>query len=178
MEESIVFLDRDGTINIDHGYVTSPSRVELLPGVADAIANIKKSGFKVVVITNQSAVGRGMASVEDVLATNDEVQKQLLAHNPGALIDQILFSTTTPADNEDTRKPKTGLIKNLKYNALTSWVIGDKDIDVQFGINAGLPEENCILVLTGEGEKNKNRLPAKARIAKDLLEACSFIINQ
>lgn len=176
----VVFLDRDGTINVDSGYVTAPERVELISGVADAIAEIKFAGFFVVVVSNQSAVGRGMAEVSDIELTNQEVARQLSEKNSRAVLDQVLYSTVAPENSDQTRKPGVGMLKELRpdlaYDPKKSWMVGDKIVDIQFGINAGLPVENCILVLTGEGRKHESALPVGARIAQDLRQASSYII--
>lgn len=179
---SIVFLDRDGTINYDSGYVTSPDRVELIPNAAKALARIRKAGFTLVVVSNQSAVGRGMATLADIVATNQEVQRQLLAQDSGAIIDQILFSTSAPNLGDDRRKPGIGLLSELnkeaKFVPRCSWVVGDKISDIEFGINASLPASQCILVLTGEGKKHLNQLPPGAKSADDLLHATSLILGE
>lgn len=179
---SIVFLDRDGTINLDSGYVTSPERVKLIPNTADALAKIRQAGFSLVIVTNQSAIGRGMATVADVNATNQEVQRQLLAENPAAIIDQVLFSSSAPGQGDNRRKPGIGLLNELRedinLDPKYSWVVGDKLCDIEFGINASLPVSNCILVLTGEGKNHINKLPTGARVADDLLDAAQLILGK
>lgn len=178
---SIVFLDRDGTINQDSGYVTSADRVVLIPNAAKSLARMRNAGFALVVVSNQSAVGRGMASLADVISTNEEVQRQLLSEDSAAIVDQILFSTSAPGQGDDCRKPGVGLLRDLNkdliYDPTTSWVVGDKLSDIEFGLNANLPIRNCILVLTGEGKKHRQQLPKGVLVADDLAQAASFIVG-
>ena len=150
-----VFLDRDGTINIDSGYLTDPAEVELYQGIPDAIARMKAAGFRIVIVTNQSAIGRGMATVQDVEATNDEVLRQLLDGNSEAKIDLVRYSPAHPDDNDPSRKPGTGMISDLmeeaSFDASSCWVVGDKISDLDFGKNVGIPFAQRILLETGDG---------------------------
>ena len=82
-----VFLDRDGTLNVDRHYLTKPEQMELLPGVSAALARLRNAGFACVVVTNQSAVGRGMMSDADLLGIHAEMNRQLQAG--GASLDGI-----------------------------------------------------------------------------------------
>lgn len=155
MQEKVFFLDRDGTINEDSGYVCQPERLELIPNSAKAIALIKQMGFKIVVVSNQSAIGRNIASHEQVNATNNRLIELLIQEHPLAKIDLILYSPDPPGINSTTRKPALGLLQELPsrmdYCKQNSWMAGDKLSDVHFGINAGLPPSQCPLLLTGAG---------------------------
>ena len=177
-----IFLDRDGTINEDYGYVTSPDKVTLIPDAANAIAKFKELGATVIIVSNQSAISRGMATEYDVEITNQELIKQLLNENPNALIDLILWSPDGPDDLSSTRKPEIGMFlhakKELMINPENCWIIGDKISDIEFGINAGFPENQCLLVLTGQGEENKIKLFKKYPSTicfKNLLQASMYI---
>lgn len=184
--EKVVFLDRDGTINIDYGYVTDPTRLDLLPGSASAIGMLKRAGYKVVVVTNQSAVGRKMAEEKDVHATNEAMQQKLQAEDRDAVCDYILICPHGPEDNCNCRKPLTGLLASLPpdfvIDVKNSWIVGDKKSDLYFGMNLGIPEEQRILVLTGEGEKQRLKLQSEKginpRCANDLLNAAKEIISK
>ena len=85
-----VFLDRDGTINVDTGYVCTIEELHLIPGVAKAIGDLKRAGCSIIVVTNQSAIGRGYATAEQVENTNRELQRQLRAEDQEALLDRVL----------------------------------------------------------------------------------------
>ena len=151
-----VFLDRDGTINVDSGYVTSPDRIVLIPGVAEAMGALARAGFRLVIVSNQSAIGRGKATVDDVKATNQQLISLLAAVDPDAWPDLVLYCPHTPDERCECRKPAIGLIKSagLEYDHKASWVFGDKLSDIRFGLNLGLPPEQCVLVLTGEGRQS------------------------
>lgn len=150
---SIVFLDRDGTINVDSGYVCDPDEVELLPGAADAIAQMRSKGFAIVVVSNQSAVGRGYASVEDVEATNARVQQMLYSQNPDAKIDLWCYAPDHPEQATAMRKPGIGMLgevrKRFDFDVVNCWMVGDKSSDVEFGLNAGIPPEHCVFLYPG-----------------------------
>ena len=137
MSNKAVFLDRDGTIIFDHGYIKDPSLVNVLPKAKDAIDVLKKDGFMIFIVTNQSGVGRGMMTISDVNNVNKELLNKL---SPNSIQD-ILICYHAPKDNCNCRKPKTGLIDTIikKYDIDTmhSYSIGDKDSDKALGENIG-----------------------------------------
>lgn len=143
----VVFLDRDGTLNVDHGYVFFPERLEIFPGIGVALAQLKAAGFDLVIVSNQSAIGRGMCSVADVEATNRELQRQLCLEDSNAKLDRILYCPHAPEDCCGCRKPGIGMLSGaippVEFDKNQSWMIGDKDIDVEFGENLGLPKTHC-----------------------------------
>lgn len=140
----------------------------------EAVALLKKNGFLVIVITNQSGIGRGIFGAAAMHAIHDEVQKKL-----GGKIDAFYFCPHRPADNCACRKPKLGMIEKAKENFEidfeNSWIVGDKTIDVETGFNAGL---KTALVLTGYGQKSAADLDGKPDlIAENLLEAVRAILR-
>lgn len=151
-----VFLDRDGTINVDSGYVTSPERLELIPGASEAMGSLARAGFRLVIVSNQSAIGRGRATVEEVDATNQQLIALLAAEDPDAWPDLILYCPHAPSESCECRKPGIGLVKSagLEFDPTRSWMFGDKLSDIRFGVNLGLPLAQCLLVLTGEGRSS------------------------
>lgn len=174
MTQKVAFLDRDGTINIDFGYVTEPSKIQLIENAAFAISELRENGFKVIIVTNQSAISRGMATIDDVNLTNQELIKQLKSENSNAIVDQILLSPAKPGDNDDTRKPQIGMLKDLEsdYDRASSLMVGDKMSDVEFGINAGLKEENCFLLCpkeTDASEKYKHSAHDLSHVVRIIL---------
>jgi D,D-heptose 1,7-bisphosphate phosphatase len=179
----IVFLDRDGTINIDHGYVTSAEHIDLIPGAAAAIGALQRGGFKVIIVSNQSAIGRGMATAQDVEECNAELCRQLLAEDADAKIDLVVYSPDAPENAGDTRKPGIGLLREVEKHwtveAKNSWMIGDKASDINFGLNAGFPIEQCLLVLSGKGEATKASWKGveNLRTFDSLLEAAHHIVT-
>lgn len=155
LAKPIVFLDRDGTINVDYGYVFDPERLELIPGAAQALAKLKRAGFVLVVISNQSAIARGYCKAEDVDQTNQRLAELLLAEDPDAVLDWILYSPDGADQGSTTRKPEIGLLEELRphcpIDPMICWMVGDKISDLEFAKNAGIPGEQRILVQTGKG---------------------------
>lgn len=182
MAAKVIFLDRDGTINIDHGYVTKPENVHLIAGAADAIAFLKIASYKIVVVSNQSAIGRGFASHEDVEATNAEIERQLKNENQDALLDLVVYAADHPDQATDRRKPGIGMLRDVSLHfdidLENSWVIGDKMSDIQFGLNVGLAREQCLLVLSGEDGQDSSDAPFDALSFADIFEAAKHILLQ
>ena len=176
-----VFLDRDGTVSIDRGYTCRPEDMRIYPGAGRAVARLKEAGFQVAIVTNQSAIGRGMASAEAVERTNDECLRQLLEEAPAAKVDWVAYCPHSPEDNCECRKPKTGMVNNLPWAPATSesWLVGDKFSDLRFGLNLGIPPQQCLLVLTGDGKAEldqcRGMIGPALRIAADLTEAAAII---
>ncbi len=162
---SVVFLDRDGTINVDTGYPSDPGALELIPGVGDAIACLDSLGYRIVIVSNQAAIGRGLASEGQVRAFNQALLERLCEANPGAKVEQILYCPHRPDDGCLCRKPQIGMIQQMldrgDFDAEQSWVVGDKLSDILFGRNAGIPSAHQLLVLTGHGESELARAEEK-----------------
>lgn len=160
-QRGVILLDRDGTINVDLGYVVRPSGIVLIPGAARAIGSLKEAGWPVFVVSNQSAVGRGFCTEADVIETNYYLQALLVGEDPSARLDGFLFCPHRPEEACACRKPKTGLLAQLpatlNYSVENSWVIGDKLSDIGFGRALGCAPEHCILVATGSGEAEHRR---------------------
>lgn len=151
-----VFLDRDGTINVEVGYISDPAQVRLLPGAAQAIANIREAGLAVVAVSNQSGIARGRFSLEQMLAVQNEVERQL-REEAGAWLDAFYYCPHHPegvvvpyAAVCDCRKPGIGMLeraaRELDLVLEGSFMVGDKRIDVACGHNAGL---TSLLVTSG-----------------------------
>jgi histidinol-phosphate phosphatase family protein len=134
-----VLLDRDGTIIIDHGYVGSVDRVDLIDGAAEAIARFNRAGVPVAVVTNQAGVARGMYGIEDVELVHKHIAEQLAAH--AAHVDLFAYCPYHPhgtvgafARTSEDRKPRPGMA-NAAADALSldltmSWVVGDRPEDI------------------------------------------------
>ena len=134
-----VFLDRDGTIVVDKHYPSDPDELELLPNALEGIRELRDLGAKLVVVTNQSGVGRGYFPAE-ALEPMHERLRELLAEG-GVALDGIYVCPHAPDDGCDCRKPKTALFEQAADElglALTeSYVLGDKDADVEAGRRIG-----------------------------------------
>jgi D-glycero-D-manno-heptose 1,7-bisphosphate phosphatase len=167
-----VFIDRDGTIIEDADYCSHPKQVKVLPGVPEALRRLKSKGFKLVVITNQSGIGRGFFTVEEYRSVESEVARQL-GHG---LIAATYFCPDDPGRHSSHRKPSPGMILQAKrdhqIDLTRSFFIGDKEIDVECGRNAGV---RTIRVQTGfdrdisrsAADWTAKDFPAAARIILD-----------
>jgi histidinol-phosphate phosphatase family protein len=150
-----IFLDRDGTV-IEHvHYLCDPALVRLLPGAAEALRRFRRAGFARVLVTNQSAIGRGMLTTERLAQIHAEMNRQLAAH--GATVDAIYYCPDAPVNDDRTmvenpeRKPGPGMLLraavDLKLDLGASWMIGDLISDVLAGQNAG-----CRSILLESGQ--------------------------
>ncbi len=146
MEHKAVFLDRDDTIIADPGYINDPAQVKLLPGVTTALKELHNLGFKLIVITNQSGIARGILSEQQLDAIHKRL-KQLLSYE-SVYLDGIYYCPYHPegtiakyTKESDLRKPNSGMIlkaaEEMKINLAKSWMIGDSDRDTLAGKTAG-----------------------------------------
>lgn len=147
----LVILDRDGVINHDSdNFIKSPDEWEAIPGSLEAIARLNQAGYRVVIASNQSGVGRGLFSIEDMNAIHDKMHRELSAI--GGVIDAIFFCPHKPNDRCDCRKPKPGLFNEIarRFRTLLIGVpaIGDSLRDIEAARTAGAWP---ILVRTGNG---------------------------
>lgn len=148
MNRQAVFLDRDGVLNRERGYICRPEDWEALPGAVKAVARLCAAGWPVVVFTNQSAVGRGMMSEEQLAAVHDRLIRD--AASSGATIDGIYCCPHAPDAGCDCRKPLPGLLlraaRELNLDLAASYAVGDTPRDISSGRAAGC---RTVLVLTG-----------------------------
>lgn len=146
MSERAIFLDRDDTLIEDPGYISSPEQVKLLDGVAEALIELKALGYKLVVVTNQSAVARGIVT-EKVLGEIHNHLKQLLSEK-GAFLDEIYYCPFHPEGvvakyrkESKLRKPNPGMLlkasKEMDVDLKMSWCIGNSSRDIEAGLKAG-----------------------------------------
>ena len=173
----LVILDRDGVINHDSDqYVKSPDEWKPIPGSLTAIARLNQAGYRVVVATNQSGIGRGLFETDTLVAIHDKMLKALA--QVGGRIDAIFFCPHTSADNCDCRKPKPGLLREIaaRFNADLAGVptIGDSMRDLQSAVAAGAQP---MLVLTGKGRQTVEdpALPPDTLVFPDLAAAAAHI---
>lgn len=143
---SAVFIDRDGTIMEDTDYCSHPKDVRIFPGVLEALRRLKSRGFKLIVITNQSGIGRGLFTLDQYRAVESEVLRQL----GDGLIDATYFCPDAPWQRSNCRKPAPGMIvqatRDHQIDLFRSFLIGDKEVDAECAHNAGV---RAIRVRTG-----------------------------
>jgi D-glycero-D-manno-heptose 1,7-bisphosphate phosphatase len=168
-----IFIDRDGTIIEDADYCSHPKQVKVFPGVPEALRHLKTKGFKVIVITNQSGIGRGFFTLDEYRSVESEVSRQL-GHG---LIDATYFCPDVPGQHSSHRKPSPEMILQAKrdhqIDLARSFFIGDKEIDVECGRNAGV---RTIRVQTGFDRDVS--ASAADWVAKDLPAAAQLILDQ
>ena len=182
MAYKAVFLDRDDTIVDDPGYIRSPEQLRLIPGATEALKQLKKMGYLLVVITNQSGVARGFVTEEQLEEIHQELRRQLAADN--AMIDRLYYCPYHP-DGEvkdfsvesNLRKPNAGMFfqaeEDLDIDLTQSWMIGDSYRDIQAGKAAGC---HTILVdVPGKIREKKKTDAEPDRKAVNLREAVNII---
>jgi D-glycero-D-manno-heptose 1,7-bisphosphate phosphatase len=190
-EKTAIFLDRDGTINDEVGYLDSADKLRIIPAAFEAVRLINASGMKAVVISNQAGVAKGLFTEEFVRKINGQIQSALLAQ--GALIDRFYFCPHHPTEGIDPyrlicdcRKPEPGLLHqaavDLNLDLARSYVIGDRLRDVETAHRAGA---KGVLVMTGYGQDliqeagpdRANELNQPDYVAQDILEAVHWILK-
>ena len=133
-QRGVVFLDRDGVINVDRkDYVRSWSEFRFLPGVFEAIRLLNKNKIRAVVVTNQSAVNRGLMSINTLKEIHRKMLTEIRKH--GGRIEAIYYCPHTPSENCDCRKPKPGMVlkamRDLQIDLTSSYVVGDSEKEVE-----------------------------------------------
>ncbi len=144
-----LFLDRDGTLIFDKHYLSDPAGVELIPGVIDALVRARALGYKLFILTNQSGIGRGMYTLDDVHRCNDRMDELLGLPRP--IWDGICIATEAPHEPSPYRKPSPAyILETIAQHGLDParcWMIGDRQSDIDAGRNAHI---HAIAVCTGK----------------------------
>jgi D,D-heptose 1,7-bisphosphate phosphatase len=182
-----VFLDRDGTLNIEKGHLRRPEDLQLLPGVGSALRLLRQAGFRVVVLTNQPVIARGEATETEVAAIHRRLEWEL--GKEGAYLDAIYVCPHHPDGGFageraelklqcDCRKPGTGLFeracRELRIDPAKSWLVGDQTRDVESARRAGV---RSILVQTGMAGRDGKFPSPPNHIADDLVGAADVILQ-
>ncbi len=175
-----VFLDRDGTLNEDPGYIGNPDQLKLLPGVTDALSRLQKAGYLLVVVSNQSGVGRGMFTMETLQHVHERLDQLLAASS--VKIDHYELCIHRPEDECDCRKPKPKLIldaaRKFRIDLTRSFMIGDKLSDLGTGRSAGC--QGVALVRTGEGKTTESKMNGTQAdyVGNSLEDVAAWILNR
>lgn len=186
MSYPTVFFDRDNTLNYDPGYLSDANDVKLFDGVGEGLAILKnKYNFKIIVISNQSGIARGLITKEQVVAINEKIN-YLLSSNFKTSIDKFYYCPYHPdfssAEESKCRKPSPQMIylakKELDLNLDKSYFVGDKESDIECGINSGLKT----ILINYENDKGKiislkKRNKRPNFVVDNFLNACNFIID-
>jgi D-glycero-D-manno-heptose 1,7-bisphosphate phosphatase len=176
-----VFLDRDGTVIEEKEYLRDPDQVAIFPGAALALKRLQDAGFKLVIVTNQSGIGRGYYTLEDMHRVNTRLVAELERY--GVRFEKIYFAPEAPEQPSRGRKPSPQFLFDARdefgIDLSQSYMIGDKLIDLECGWNAGV--KKSILVRTGYGaEYERVQAPklSQAQVVKSVTEAAEWILNQ
>ncbi len=168
-----VFIDRDGTLIEEVDFLHKVEELRFFPFTDEAISLLRKNNFLVIVVTNQSGIGRNIFDEKAMHDIHEKIQADLTDK-----LSAFYFCPHAPDAGCSCRKPNIGMIQNalsdFEIDMEKSWLIGDKALDVQAGRNAGL---RTVLVMTGYGEKELEKLTAAPDlIAENLLDAVQEII--
>lgn len=174
-----VFLDRDGTLIEEKGYLHRVEDVVVFPAVGPALRLLKEAGFLLILITNQSGVGRGYFPMSDVESVHRHIQEKLRGDR--VEFEKIYIAPEAPDQPSRGRKPSPAFLfdarDELNVDLSRSYVVGDKLIDLQCGWNAGV--RKSLLVRTGYGAELERQMPealGDAVIVEDLREASEWIL--
>lgn len=174
-----VFLDRDGTLVREVGYLADPANLEILPRVPEALRALQAAGYALVVVSNQSGVGRGLFPLRRVHEAMARLRRRLRAHH--VELDGIYFCPHRPEAGCPCRKPGTALLERAAEDLLllprASFVVGDKQLDVATARRAGA---RGVLVRTGYGRDEEQRVDAAGgpeRVCDDLAAAAEWILS-
>lgn len=169
-------MDRDGTLNVEKHYLSDPAELELIPGVGEGLRLLQSHGFGLVVISNQSGVGRGILSPEVVEAVHKRLKE--LLQGEGVTLDGIYYCPHAPEENCTCRKPSPEMIyqaaRELNFDAEESFVVGDKSSDIEMGHRANA---TTILVRTGYGKERAQQAENPDFIAEDFAQAAAIIVQ-
>ena len=189
MKRPAVFIDRDGTISEEVGYINHPSRLRVFPYSAEAVRRLNEAGWLAILVTNQAGVARGYFT-EDMIGVVHSILIEELARD-GARLDAIFYCPHHPSVGEppyraacDCRKPQPGLIRQaactFDIDMTRSWMVGDRYGDIELAYNAGL---RSALVLSGYGRGEWEHQCAAWKhmpelVAENLIEAVRLIITR
>jgi D-glycero-D-manno-heptose 1,7-bisphosphate phosphatase len=176
-----VFLDRDGTITEEVGYLDNPDRLRLIPGAAEAIRLLNNAGILVIMVSNQAGVGRGYFSTATVEAIHRQLAKQLVKYR--AYVDDIYYCPHHPNEGCGCRKPKAGMLLRAAQkhgiDMRRAFIVGDKVSDLDAGRQVGC---RTVLVLTGYGEQAReafnNLIFQPDYISSNLYAAAKWILAE
>ena len=175
-----VFLDRDGTLIVEKHYLHQPGDVEIFPGAGAALKRLADAGYRLVMVTNQSGIGRGYYTLADAERVNQRLCADLAP--AGVCFDKIFIAPEAPSQPSRGRKPSPQFLFDARdefgLNLAESFMVGDKLIDLECGWNAGV--KKSILVRTGYGAEEEKQSPekvAQAAVVDNLQAVADWILS-
>tara|TARA_B100000315_G_scaffold13305_1_gene12527 strand:- start:3208 stop:3777 length:570 start_codon:yes stop_codon:yes gene_type:complete len=179
--KKIIFLDRDGTLNPDPGYINSLDQFEFYKNIFNPLQTLAENGYKFIIATNQSGVARGIIPIESLNEIHQFIRDTFKQKNVPLL--GIYYCPHHPGEGCNCRKPRWGLVESaladIEISLSDSWLIGDSMCDVEMGIASGIP---ALLVRTGNGIKTEAALEygnKPVEFIGDTLNDCAeFILNR
>jgi D-glycero-D-manno-heptose 1,7-bisphosphate phosphatase len=178
--ERAVFLDRDGTLIAEKNYLHRPEDVEIFPGTGPALKRLADAGFKLVIITNQSGIGRGLFTLADAEKVNQHIRQEFA--RDGVFFEKTYLAPEAPDQPSRGRKPSPQFLFDARdefgLNLAESFMVGDKLIDLECGWNAGV--KKSILVRTGYGAELERMSPQQLKnavVVDDLNSAAEWILR-
>jgi D-glycero-D-manno-heptose 1,7-bisphosphate phosphatase len=179
MKSPAIFIDRDGTLIREKHYLHKPEEVEFFPGALRALSNAANAGFKIIMVTNQSGVGRGYFTLDDVDQVHAHISREMAAENCSFV--KIYVAPEAPDQPSRGRKPSPQFLfdarEEFDIDLARSYIVGDKLIDLECGWNAGL--RKSILTRTGYGKKVEEMKPeslSRAVVVDNLNQAIDWIL--
>lgn len=180
MTNRAIFLDRDGTLNVDKNYLSNPAELIIIPGTSDALRRLMQAGYRLFIVTNQSGIGRGYYTLADMHAVNEKLCAELA--KDGIRFEKIYYAPEAPEEPSRGRKPSPQFLFDARdefgIDLAQSYMIGDKIIDLECGWNAGV--KKSILVRTGYGAKvelGNPEITKRALVADDIGAATELILK-
>lgn len=179
-QRAAIFIDRDGTLIVDKDYLHKPEEVEFFKESVVALKRARDAGFEIVMVTNQSGVGRGYFTMEDVATVHEHIARELSAEQVSIL--EVYVAPEAPDKPSRGRKPSPQFLFDARdaygIDLTRSYMIGDKLIDLECGWNAGV--RRSILVRTGYGAKVEAKEREKLRdaiVVNDLCDAIDWVLK-
>ena len=176
-----VFLDRDGTLIVEKNYLHKPEEVEIFPGAGAALKKLSAAGFRLIIVTNQSGIGRGYYTLADAERVNEHLCRELARE--GVRFEKIYIAPEAPDQPSRVRKPSPQFLFDARdefnLNLAESFMVGDKLIDLECGWNAGV--KGSILVRTGYGAELERQSAAelsRATVVSNLEEMADWILSR
>ena len=172
-----IFVDRDDTIMVDVKYCADPDLVRLIPGASEGLRALREAGYRVVIVTNQSGIGRGYFDAETLERVHNRLRDEL--RREGADYDAVYYCPHTPEEDCNCRKPKPGLLlkaaSELNIDLGASYTLGDRDLDVRAGKAAGT---KTILVSRTNRPDGSGSDPLADFVAPNLADAARLILSR